>query len=234
LRPILCAANGPFADGEDTEELPVHRQLHEKRGSVYAYTGELDAWRQSRRQLEPDCSDFPGQESSRISGGNGSQDGLDETAFNDDLVEPPMVPARFGAASKRYWLWILILAVATLCAIYTVTRPPWHDVPALVEVPLTTDPGHEVQPSLSPDGNQVAFAFDEGGTANYHIYVKAIGSEEAVRLTSHPNNDLSPSWSPDGQNVAFLRYGFGQNVSVMIVVSSGGERKATCNHPDGT
>ena len=34
---------------EETEELPVHRQLHEKRGSVYAYVVELDAWRQSRR-----------------------------------------------------------------------------------------------------------------------------------------------------------------------------------------
>src|SRR3954462_10752134 len=37
---------------EETEALPVHRQLHEKRGSVYAYTGELDAWRQSRRLPE--------------------------------------------------------------------------------------------------------------------------------------------------------------------------------------
>jgi TolB-like protein/Tfp pilus assembly protein PilF len=34
---------------EETEGLPVHRLLHEKRGSVYAYAGELDAWRDARR-----------------------------------------------------------------------------------------------------------------------------------------------------------------------------------------
>lgn len=34
---------------EDKEELPVHRLQHDKRGSVYAYTRELDAWRGSRR-----------------------------------------------------------------------------------------------------------------------------------------------------------------------------------------
>jgi serine/threonine-protein kinase len=37
---------------EATEELPVHRLQHDKRGSVYAYTRELDAWRASRRVVE--------------------------------------------------------------------------------------------------------------------------------------------------------------------------------------
>ncbi|HET9362592.1 MAG TPA: hypothetical protein VFO58_22735 [Vicinamibacterales bacterium] len=36
---------------EDKEGLPVHRHAHDKRGSVYAFTWELDAWRESRRQL---------------------------------------------------------------------------------------------------------------------------------------------------------------------------------------
>lgn len=33
---------------EREEGLPVHRLQHEKLGSVYAYTGELDAWWSSR------------------------------------------------------------------------------------------------------------------------------------------------------------------------------------------
>jgi tetratricopeptide (TPR) repeat protein len=36
---------------EPKEGLPVHRLQHDKRGSVYAYTRELDSWRESRRQL---------------------------------------------------------------------------------------------------------------------------------------------------------------------------------------
>ena len=33
---------------EASEGLPIHRLLHEKAGSVYAYTSELDAWRNER------------------------------------------------------------------------------------------------------------------------------------------------------------------------------------------
>ena len=36
---------------EEKEGLPVHRLAHDKRGSVYAFTWELDKWRDSRRQL---------------------------------------------------------------------------------------------------------------------------------------------------------------------------------------
>ena len=35
---------------EVTEALPVHRHLHEQRGSVYAFRSELDAWREKRSQ----------------------------------------------------------------------------------------------------------------------------------------------------------------------------------------
>jgi hypothetical protein len=33
---------------EKTERLPVHRHVHQKNGSVYAFKNELDAWRESR------------------------------------------------------------------------------------------------------------------------------------------------------------------------------------------
>ena len=39
---------------EEREGLPVHRLQHDKRGSVFAYAAELDAWRESR---QPDESD---------------------------------------------------------------------------------------------------------------------------------------------------------------------------------
>jgi hypothetical protein len=51
--------------------------------------------------------------------------------------------------------------------------------------PLTTLPGMEVFPSFSPDGSQVAFAWD-GGNSNakspFNLYVKAIGFEKIERL----------------------------------------------------
>jgi Tfp pilus assembly protein PilF len=36
---------------EDKEGLPAHRHTHDKRGSVFAFSAELDAWRVSRAQL---------------------------------------------------------------------------------------------------------------------------------------------------------------------------------------
>jgi len=44
---------------EDNEELPVHRLQHDKRGSVYAYTRELDTWRVSRRVVVEATADEP-------------------------------------------------------------------------------------------------------------------------------------------------------------------------------
>ena len=43
---------------EEHEGLPVHRLAHEKRGSIYAYRAELDAWWTSRKQ-EIDDEDEP-------------------------------------------------------------------------------------------------------------------------------------------------------------------------------
>lgn len=40
---------------EKRERMPVHRHLHDRIGSVYAFTSELDAWQQSRNlSLEPE------------------------------------------------------------------------------------------------------------------------------------------------------------------------------------
>ena len=43
---------------EKREGMPVHRHLHDKAGSVYAYSSELDAWHKSRKQqLEEPAQD---------------------------------------------------------------------------------------------------------------------------------------------------------------------------------
>jgi TolB-like protein len=44
---------------EKREGMPVHRHVHEKRGSVYAVSEELDAWIQSRRPRIDECETPP-------------------------------------------------------------------------------------------------------------------------------------------------------------------------------
>src|SRR5215470_4916667 len=49
--------------------------------------------------------------------------------------------------------------------------------------PLTAYPGIQTQPSLSPDGSQVAFSWNGPNEDNFDIYVKLVGPGESVRLT---------------------------------------------------
>ncbi len=95
------------------------------------------------------------------------------------------------------------------------SSPPLR--PPMVAVPLTSYPGEERQPTFSPDGNQVAFSWNEDKQDNFDIYVKLIGSGTQLRLTTAPQADSSPAWSPDGRSIAFIREGTGGKLSVYLV-----------------
>ena len=83
-----------------------------------------------------------------------------------------------------------------------------------------------MQPSFSPDGNQVAFAWNGEKQDNFDIYVKLIGAGGNLRLTTHPATDFSPAWSPDGRYIAFLRDLPGRKAAVLLIPAIGGsERK---------
>ena len=71
--------------------------------------------------------------------------------------------------------------------------------------PLTSYPGGEGAPVLSPDGKQVAFAWTGPEGDNWDVYLKLIGSETPLRLTDDPAFEHQPAWSPDGSQVAFMR-----------------------------
>ena len=71
--------------------------------------------------------------------------------------------------------------------------------------PLTTYPGFEQVPSLSPDGSQVAFSWNGPRQDNYDIYIKLVGPGEPVQLHWNPAPDDTPAWSPNGDRIAFLR-----------------------------
>jgi Tol biopolymer transport system component/tRNA A-37 threonylcarbamoyl transferase component Bud32 len=96
----------------------------------------------------------------------------------------------------------LVTALAAGVAYYLLRGTGLEE--AVQVVPLTSDPGVEMQPSFSPDGNQVTYASD-ADNGNFDIYVKLIGAEKPLRLTTDPAADVSPAWSPDGRWIAFVR-----------------------------
>ena len=98
-------------------------------------------------------------------------------------------------------------------------------------VPFTSLPGEELQPAPSPDGEQVAFAWDGGEGENYDIYVKQVGTETPLRLTESAADERSPAWSPDGRDVAFVRCA-DDGCGVFITQSLGGaEREVIAPSP---
>ncbi len=70
---------------------------------------------------------------------------------------------------------------------------------------LTSDPGHDMMPSISPDGQWIAFTSNRSG--NWDVYVMPIDGGKALQLTTDAAPDLHPSWSPDGNSLVFCRFG---------------------------
>jgi Tol biopolymer transport system component/serine/threonine protein kinase len=92
---------------------------------------------------------------------------------------------------------------------YYLVRPP-DPAPGAVSdaqapAPLTSEPGDERWPSLSPDGSRIAFSWLAPGAAGGRIAVKALGSDTVVQLTEGAADEATPVWSPDGQQIAFVR-----------------------------
>ncbi|MEL6614411.1 MAG: winged helix-turn-helix domain-containing protein [Bacteroidota bacterium] len=94
----------------------------------------------------------------------------------------------------------------------------------LAAVPVTSLPGVERDPALSPDGDRVAFAWDGGGD-DFDLYVQDASADAAAspqQLTSGGADDHSPAWSPDGERLAFARC-LPEGCRVYTVAASGGE-----------
>jgi Tol biopolymer transport system component len=138
-----------------------------------------------------------------------------------------------GPAPRRRprWLWPAVAALSILVAgllgwrLSRSTAPP---APLATTTPLTSSPGLELYPAFSPDGRQVAFAWNGEGQNNFDIYVQLIGSGAPLRLTTNPAPDVSPAWSPDGRHIAFVRIPPTGAAEVLLVPALGGaERRLT-------
>lgn len=97
----------------------------------------------------------------------------------------------------------------------------------LIAHPLTSDPGSDFDPAISPDGKYAAYSY-QPPNRNARILVRLLdGSGNPRSLTSVSTNDSSPVWSPDGTKVAFLRGDRSLEVSLHLVAALGEDRRVT-------
>jgi len=88
------------------------------------------------------------------------------------------------------------------------------------EEPLL-DLGEDVQfATLSPDGNEVAYNFNQNGAVN--VWVASVRTGQRKQLTFDNQLMGFPSWSPDGKFLSFEMQR-GDNTYIMVMPSSGGQ-----------
>jgi Tol biopolymer transport system component len=140
----------------------------------------------------------------------------------------PYVP--LGRRAGKRWMWAMaFLGLAMLVGLglwfYVLPPRPQAPPPPLQTTPLTSYVGVEFTPAFSPDGKQVAFAWNGEKGDNYDIYVKLVEAGTPHRLTTHSAEDTFPAWSPDGSHIAFRRHTNESDAIYLIPSLSGPERK---------
>ena len=147
--------------------------------------------------------------------------------IEQDLKSGQGLPS--AAVHRRSWAapWIAVGAVLLLVAATSIWWPRRTTAPPTMRVfPVTSLEGHETMPTLSPDGSEVAFAWDgDKQSGNVDIHMALIGSPTVRRVTTEPAMDVFPSWSPDGRHVAFVRQLTDHAGRVYIMSRLGGDER---------
>ncbi len=155
---------------ERREDMPVHRHLHDKQGSVYAFRSELDAWWRSRgMQVARDA--------------DGESEPADGNAPGAGIAAP--ASARGIHRFRRWWLaggLVLLLAAAGVSVWFTAQTAYWRNPLANARFTrLTGISGTEQAAEISRDGRLVAFLSDHDGRTD--VWVTEIGSGRYRNLT---------------------------------------------------
>ncbi len=110
---------------------------------------------------------------------------------------------------------VIVLAVAGYLlwsGLKTTKAPPAMRIANFTQ--LTTAPGQEIYPSLSPDGKLVVYASAEAG--NWDIYLQRVSGATPINLTKDSTaDDTQPAFSPDGEQIVFRSSRDGGGIFVM-------------------
>lgn len=200
---------------EKREGMPVHRHLHDKTGSVYAFRADLDAWARSRnlRTAREKDNDAP------------------------SLNPPAALPRRLARptflARRTFVLPLVGLGALAIGASLLLQRTEYFWRNPIAEArfqTITAFDAVEQAAAVSRDGHFVAFLSDRDGRMD--VWVTQVGSGQFHNLTRGSAPELvNPAvrtlgFSPDGSFVTFWvrKQGgsSGGDISIWAVPTLGG------------
>jgi Tol biopolymer transport system component len=141
-------------------------------------------------------------------------------------TESGISAAAVSKPARRWRWWAVGAAGAALSAAIFLLLPRETQAP-VKEVPLTSFPGYQGEPALSPDGSQFAFVWD-GGQENTptQLYVSLVGRGTPLRLTNTAGAAVHyPVWSSDGQMIACVRQVQGGKAELIVIPALGGPER---------
>jgi dipeptidyl aminopeptidase/acylaminoacyl peptidase len=89
-------------------------------------------------------------------------------------------------------------------------------------IPLTFEGGLQTDPSISPDGQWVAYTSSGGG--NFDIWIRRLSGGDPVKVTHDEAADSQPDWSPDGSRLVFRSERAGGGLFVVPVTGGAAQR----------
>jgi Tol biopolymer transport system component len=179
---------------EKRERMPVHRHLHDRMGSVYAFREELDAWVEARNV-----------------GPRKAPEADDGIVYGSGEVERRRGTSRFLASTRQIALPLALAALGGLIGLALWLRAReyfWRNPVAGARFQNITDiDGVQQAAAISRDGQFVAFLSDREGQMD--VWLTQMGSGQFHNLTHGAAGELvNPSvrtlgFAPDGSLVTF-------------------------------
>src|SRR3954471_4232493 len=129
--------------------------------------------------------------------------------FNQSITERPVIMIsqreRSGAALRNFAILFLFFVAAS----------------AAFAQPATPPQSYFTDPSVSPDGTEIAFA--SGGD----IWTVSTNGGDAHLLVSHPATESKPLYSPDGRTLGFVSTRTGNGDIYLLTLDTGDLKRLT-------
>jgi len=146
-------------------------------------------------------------------------------ALQDLKEESGSLAVAASFAPRHRTRWRYYAGGATLCAIATAFWffGPGRQAPPLHATVLTSFKEPHGAPSLSPDGDRFAFAWD-GDVKNglRHVYISLVGNVQPRLLTPESEAAAYSAWSPDLQSIAYVGWAQGKAHELRVIPALGG------------